>query len=92
MPDGCSWGTGGVRVQECSAEILAPLTPEWFARAGGVHVQFLKDAWILTAFKARMGGVKFLYLHSSDSRTASVMNDCWQELRDDLNMISLAHM
>lgn len=79
-------------MQECSADIVAPLTPEWFARAGGIHVEFLKMLGDLLPLKPEWMVLKLMYLHGSDSRTASMMNDCWQELGDDLNMISLAHM
>lgn len=87
MSDGCPWKLD----QESSTELLALLIPECFCRNHS-WATFLKDAWRCVAFKARMGAAKFLYLHNSGSRSARIINECWQEMGDDLNMLSLCHI
>lgn len=62
-------------MQESSVEILAPLAPKCFSRDEGGCLEILKDAWRLLAFKARMGDIKFIYLHNSGSRRARMISE-----------------
>ena len=87
MSDGCRWELE----QESSAELQALFIPECFSRNHS-PAKFLKNAWRRVAFKARTGAVKFLYLHNSGSGTARIINECWQEMGDDLNMLNLCHV
>lgn len=87
MSDGFPWELE----QESSAELLALLIAECFSRNHS-PATFLKDAWRRVAFKARMGAVKFLYLHNSGSRSARIINEFWQEMGYDLNTLSLCHI
>lgn len=86
LSDGCPW-----ELEQSSAELLALLIPECFSRNHS-PAMVLKDAWRHVAFKARMGAVKFLYLHNSGSRSARIIIECWQEMGDDLNMLSFCHI
>lgn len=85
--EGCHWELE----QESSAELLALLIPECFSRNHS-PATFLKNTCRHVAFKARMGAVKFLYLYKSGSGSPRVINECWQEMGDDLNMLSLCHI
>lgn len=76
--------------QESSAELLALLIPECFSV--NHFPMFLKDAWRCVAFKARMSGVKFLYLHNLGSKSARIVNECWQEMGGTFHMLSLCHV
>lgn len=52
---------------------------------------FWKDVWRHVAFTAGMGAVKFLHLHHSGSGSARIIDECWQEMGDDLNVLSFCH-
>lgn len=76
-------------MQENSVEILAPLALKCFSRGEGGYLEILKDAWKLLAFKARMGDIKFFYLHNSGGRIARMINECWHKMVDGLNSVGL---
>lgn len=83
----CQMDATGKLEPESSAELLALLFPEWFSRNHSPAMLW-KDAWRRVAFTAGMGAVKFLHLHNSGSGSAGIIDDCWQEMRDDLNVLS----
>lgn len=87
MSGGCLWELD----LESSAKLPFLLTPECFSRNHS-PAMFLKDACRCVAFRARMGAVKFLCLHNSGSRSARVINEHWQAVGDDVNMLSLCHI
>lgn len=87
MSGGCLWELD----LESSAKLPFLLTPQCFSRNHS-PAMFLKDACRCVAFRARMGAVKLLCLHNSGSRSARVINERWQAVGDDVNMLSLCHI